>query len=180
MTQLNSKFDVVSRDPHPNARAGLMVILDVEGAVGPYGPGAPGTGTPVPGNIAAGMIVVMNANGRAEIADNNPAPPGNVAAPEMLYVTVDGDRDFDGAFVHRLTTIHGGMEIVTELFVPGLGYTPGTKLTCGDSTGVVNYSGYFRPAVAGEQIYGMVGSDGLDTVENTLHVIIPQGISPAA
>jgi hypothetical protein len=25
-----------------------------------------------------------------------------------------------------------------------------------------------------------VGSDGFDTIENTLHVIIPQGISPAA
>lgn len=178
MTQLNSKFDVVSRDPHPNARAGLMVILDVEGAPSPYG-ALSGSGTPIPGNITAGMIVVMNANGRAAIADNNPAPPGNVAAPEMLYVAIDGDRDYDGAFVHRITTIHGGMEIVTDLFVPDA-YVPGNKLTCGDSTGVTDYSGYFRKAVGGEQIYGMVGSDGIDTIENTLHVIIPQGISPAA
>lgn len=179
MTLLNSKFDVVSRDPLATARAGLTVILDVEGAPSPYGSPS-GSGTPIPGNISAGSIVVMNANGKAVLADNNPAAVFPVIAPEMLYVTVDGDRDFDGAFVHSLTCIHGGMEIVTELYQPGLGYTPGTKLTCGDSVGIVNYSGYFRPAVVGEQIYGMVGSDGLDTVENTLHVIIPQGISPAA
>jgi hypothetical protein len=176
MTQLNSKFDVVSRDPHPNARAGLMVILDVEGATGPYGVGAPNTGTPIPGNIAAGMIVVMNASGRAIVADNVAALTD---APQMFYVAIDGDMDYDGAFVHRITTIQGGMEIVTDLFVADA-YLPGDKLTCGDSAGLVDYSGYFRKAVATEQIYGLVGSDGLNTIENTLHVIIPQGISPAA
>jgi hypothetical protein len=177
MTQLNSKFDVVSRDPHPNARAGLMVILDVDGALGPYAPGGPGSGTPIPGNIQAGSIVVMKTNGKAILADNVDALTN---APQMFYVTVDGDRDFDGAFVHSLTCIQGGMEIVTDLFEPGLGYLPGVMLTCADSTGLINYSGYFRPALVTEQIYGMVGSMGYDSIENTLHVIIPQGISPAA
>jgi hypothetical protein len=178
MTQLNSKFDIVSRDPHPNARAGLMVILDVAGAIGPYGVGAPYTGTPVPGNIYAGMIVVMNTSGQAVIADNAAALTN---APQMFYVAIDGDRDFDGAFVHRITTIHGGMEIVTDLFVPDT-YLPGHMLTCGEVVGPNDYRGYFRKAVgaSGEQIYGMVGSDGYDSIENTLHIIIPQGISPAA
>jgi hypothetical protein len=176
MTQLNSKFDVVSRDPHPNARAGLTVILDVEGAPGPYSPGGPGSGTPIPGNIAAGMIVVMNTSGRAVIADNAAVLTN---APQMFYVAIDGDRDYDGAFVHSITTIQGGMEIVTDLYVPDA-YVPGNMLTCGEVVGPNDYRGYFRKALAGEQIYGMVGSDGFDTIENTLHVIIPQGISPAA
>lgn len=176
MTQLNSKFDVVSRDPHPNARAGLMVILDVEGAAGPYAPGGPGSGTPIPGNIAAGSIVVMNTNGHAIIADNAAAITN---APQMFYVAIDGDRDFDGAFVHSLTCIQGGMEIVTDLFVPDV-YLPGNKLTCGEVVGPNDYRGCFRKAVATEQIYGMVGSDGYSSIENTLHIIIPQGISPAA
>lgn len=175
MTQLNSKFDVVSRDPHPNAKAGQMVILDVEGALGPYAPGGPDSGTPIPGSIYQGMIVVMNTSGKAVVADNANALTN---APQMFYVTVDGDRDFDGAFVHRLTCISGGCEIVTDLYVPDA-YVPGDKLTCGDSAGPTDYSGYFRKAVAGEQIYGMVGSDGLNTIEGVLHVIIPQGISPA-
>jgi hypothetical protein len=177
MTILNQKFDIVSRDPHPNAQAGLMVILDVAGALGPYGVGAPGTGTPVPGSIVVGSIVVMNTSGQAVLADNANALTN---APQMFYTTVDGDQDYDGAFVHRITCIQGGMEIVTELFVPD-SYLPGNMLTCGDSSGLptVDYSGYFRKATSGEQIYGMVGSDGYNAVEATLHIIIPQGISPA-
>ena len=182
MTALESTFDIISHDPHPNARAGLMTVLDVEGAIGPYGAGAPYTGTPVPGSIYPGMIVVMNNAGNAEIANNNPAPPGNVAFPAMLFVAIDGDRDFDGAFVHRITCIQGGMEIVTDLYVPNPALLPGVMLTCGDDVAAPpDYSGYFRIAVKGEQIYGMVGSDGIDATvtPSTLHIIIPQGISPA-
>lgn len=175
MTQLNSLFDIVSRDPHPNARAGLMVVLDVEGAIGPYGVGAPYTGTPVAGNIYPGMIVVMNTSGNAIIANNDHA---DTNAPQMYFTAIDGDRDFDGAFVHRITCIQGGMEIVTDLFVVDAALEPGVKLTCGDDTGVPDYSGYFRIAAAKEQIYGMVGSDGYNSTDGTLHIIIPQGICP--
>ncbi len=36
----------------------------------------------------------------------------------------------------------------------------------------------FRGGPGDEHIYGMVGSEGQDTVNNTLHVVIPQGMSP--
>jgi hypothetical protein len=173
MTLLNSQFDVISRDPHKNAQAGLMVVLDVEGATSPYG-SLPASGTPVAGVIPAGSIVVMNANGKAVPADND-----ILTAPQMLFITVDGDMDYDGAFVHKLTCIQGGGEfqLDTNNYVAGA-YAPGDMLTCGDAG--TSSVGMFRVAAGGEQIYGMVGPDGQDSVKYTLAIIIPQGISPAA
>lgn len=175
MTILNSQFDVISHDPLKTARAGLMTVLEVDGAVNPYS-SLPASGTPVAGDIPAGTIVVMKNNGKAIVADNDDA---STDAPQMFFVTVDGDQDYDGAFVHKLTCIQGGCELRldTDNFVAG-SYSPGDKLTCGD-VGTTS-EGKFRAATSGEQIYGMVGSEGQDTVNNTLHVIIPQGISPAA
>jgi hypothetical protein len=175
MTLLNSQFDVISRDPHKNAQAGLMVVLAVEGAPSPYG-SLPASGTPVAGNIPAGAIVVMNANGKAVVADNDDA---STDAPQMLFITVDGNMDYDGAFVHKLTCIQGGGEFLldTNNYVAGA-YAPGDKLTCGDAG--TSSEGKFRKATTGEQIYGMVGPDGQDTEKYTLAIIIPQGISPAA
>ena len=171
MTILNSQFDVISRDPHKNALAGLMVVLDVKNAPGPYD-SLPASGTPVPGDIPAGTIVVMDTDGSAIVADG-----AVVTAPAMLFITVDGDQDYDGAFVHKLTCIQGGGEfkLDTNNFVAG-SYTPGNFLTCANGAD----AGKFRVATSGEQIYGMVGSDGNDTVNNTLSIIIPQGISPEA
>ena len=171
MTILNSQFDVISRDPHKNALAGLMVVLDVKNAPGPYD-SLPASGTPVPGDIPAGTIVVMDSTGEAIVADG-----AVVTAPAMLFITVDGDQDYDGAFVHKLTCIQGGGEfkLDTNNFVAGT-YAPGNFLTCANGAD----AGKFRVATTGEQIYGMVGPDGNDTVNNTLSIIIPQGISPAA
>ena len=153
-----------------------MVVLAVEGAPGPYS-ALPASGTPVAGDIPAGAIVAMNTNGNAVLADNDDALTN---APAMLYVTVDGDKDYDGAFVHRLTCIQGGAEYTLdpENFVTDT-YAPGDFLTCGDTTGT-SVGQFRKTSGSGEQIYGMVGSDGYDSVKNTLHVIIPQGISPAA
>jgi hypothetical protein len=174
MTLLNSQFDVVSRDPHPNARAGLMVVLAVDSPPSPYG-SLPAGGTPVAGNIPAGAIVVMKTNGKAILADNDNALTN---APQMFFITVDGDQDFDGAFVHVLTCIQGGGEFVldTANFVSTT-YNPGDMLTCGHAGG--SSVGKFRKAATGEQIYGMVGPEGQDTTKGTLQIIIPQGISPA-
>jgi hypothetical protein len=171
MTILNSQFDVISHDPHKNALAGLMTVLAVKNAPGPYD-SLPASGTPVPGAIPSGTIVVMDTDGKAIVADG-----AVVTAPAMLFITVDGDQDYDGAFVHKLTCIQGGGEfrLDTNNFVTDT-YTPGEFLTCANGTD----AGKFRKAVAGEQIYGMVNQDGQDTVNNTLDIIVPQGISPAA
>ena len=174
MSLLNNNFDVISFDPHPAAGASLVTILDVANAPGPYS-SLPASGTPVPGDIFPGAIVVMNASGQAVLADNDDAL---TAFPAMLYVAVDGDQDNDGAFVHRITCIQGGAEykLDTTNFKSDT-YAPNDKLTCG-SVGS-SEEGLFRKAVSTEQIYGMVGSQGYDAVNDTLHVIIPQGISPA-
>ncbi len=44
MTLLNVEFDVVSHDPHANAKASMMVMLTVEGYAGPYA-ALPASGT---------------------------------------------------------------------------------------------------------------------------------------
>jgi len=175
MTILNSAFDIIGHDPHASARAGLMTVLDVEGFAGPYA-SLPASGTPTPGSIATGSIVVMNSSGNAVAADSG-AAAGLGAAPSMLFVTVDGDQDYSGAFVGKLTCIQGGAEfkLDTENFVAAA-YTPGGWLTPGTGGNV----GKFQTATTGDQIYGMVGSMGYDTSEDTLHVVIPQGIAPAA
>lgn len=171
MTLLNSKFDIVTNDPHPNARAGLMLVLDVAGAAGsPYGAGSVG-GTPIPGTIGPGTIVVMDANGEAVPADNDNALTD---APSLLFIVVDGNIDYDGSFTNKLTCIHGGLEVVTEAFAADT-YAPGDKLTCSNA----GDAGKLRKAASGEQIYGIVGPAGLNTVDNTLNVFIPQGIAPA-
>ena len=175
MTLLYSLFDIIGHDPHASARAGLMTVLSVEGFAGPYA-SLPASGTPAAGDIPAGAIVVMNTNGNAVLADNDDAL---THAPCMLFVTVDGDQDYSGAFVGKLTCIQGGAEFQLDPanFVAGV-YAPRAWLTCGDAG--TTSQGQFRAAATGEQIYGMVGQLGLDTTKGTLHVIIPQGIAPAS
>lgn len=172
MAQLDSKFDFHGRDPHVAAPTGLMTVLAVQGAPGPWGT-PQSSGTPVAGSIAAGTIVIMNTAGKAIIADNASAATN---APCMMYITVDGDTDLDGAFVHRITCIQGGTEFVLDPanFVTD-SYLPGDFLTCASSAD----AGKFRKATSGEQIYGQVGSEGYNATDLTLHVIIPQGIAPA-
>jgi len=174
MTILNSLFDVISHDPHSNAKASLMTVLDVDGFAGPYA-SLPASGTPQAGDIPAGSIVVMNTSGNAVLADNDDS---STDAPCMLFITVDGDQDYSGAFVGKLTCIQGGGEFQLDPanFVAGT-YNPGDFLTCGDAG--TSTEGQVRAAASGEQIYGMVGQLGQDTSKNTLHVIIPQGIAPA-
>jgi len=174
MTLLNSQFDVISRDPHPNARAGLMVVLPVKDAPSPYD-SLPASGTPVAGDIPPGACIMMNSSGEAELADNDDALTN---APALLFITVDGDMDYDGAFVHRITCIQGGGEfqLDTNNFKTDT-YNPGDKMTCDDvGTGT---PGRFRKATSGEAIYGIVGPAGADTQKGTLNILIPQGWAPA-
>lgn len=174
MTQLRTPgFDFAGCDPHAAARAGLMTTMEVEGAPGPYD-SLPASGTPIPGPIPQGAIVVMNGSGKAILADNTAV---TTDAPSMMFVAVDGDQDFDGCYVHVVTCIQGGFEFKTDQFVAG-GYAPMDKLTCGE-VGPPDRRGKFRLAAKGEQIYGFVGARGLDSINGVLYVIIPQGVCPA-
>ncbi len=173
MSLLNNKFQVRSHDCHASAQAALMVVLDVEGFAGPYA-SLPASGTPQPGAIFPGAIVVMNASGNAALADNDDA---STDAPALLFTAVDGDQDLDGSFVGKVTCLQGGMELELDVtnFVAGV-YTPGDFLTVGHAGGPS--IGQFRAAASGEQIYAAVGSRGQDAVNSILHVIVPAGICP--
>lgn len=174
MTILNSKFDIIGRDPHSNARAGLLVVLPV------YQGGAtwvdPSTGSPVAGSIVAGTIVAMNDSGEAVVADNTTTRQG--AYPSLLFTTIDGDTDFDGAFVHKITCIQGGAEFKLGATANVSGtlasFTPGKPLMVGTSA----TAGKWLLATSNKQIYGYVGQDGYDSTTETVSVIVPQGVSP--
>jgi hypothetical protein len=171
MTLLNSQFDVISHDPHPNARAGLLVVLPVKDAPSPYD-SLPASGTPVAGDIPPGMCIAMDSDGLAVPADQD-----NITPPAILFITVDGDQDYDGAYVHKITCIQGGGEfqLDTNNFKVDT-YSPGDVLTADD--GGTGTAGRWRKAVAGEAMYAIVGPDGADTQKGTLRILIPQGWAP--
>lgn len=171
MSILTNGFDAITHDPPEYAKGGLALVLSVYGAPAPSS-----TGTPTAGTIPAGSIVVMNSSGLAIPADNDTTATTN--APSLMFVTVDGDMDFDGSFVHKITCVQGGIEILTPQ-VYGTSFTPGGKLTCGQASGTACI-GKFRTASTGEQIYGIVGPLGYNATTALLDVIIPQGICPAA
>ena len=168
MSRLNSHFDIISHDPHPNALAGLVEVLDL---ASPTSPAA--NGTPTLGVVGPGTIVVMDANGAAIVADNADA---STHAPALMFTVIDGDVDFDGAFSGKVTCLQGGGDLQVENYVVAdiSNFVPGAMLTCDNTT-----PGNWRTVASGEQIYGVVGPRGFDTVLSVLHIIIPQGISPA-
>ena len=176
MSILNNNFDIIGHDPHANAGGSLTTVLEVKDAPTPYDDIA-ASGTPKPGAIFVGALVVMGTDGKAVLADqdNKAGGDSSTAFPCMVFVTTDGDKDYDGAFVHKITCIQGGAEFqLDQANFKSATYTPTQWLTfgaAGDSE-----AGMFRVAAAGEQLVGMVGQLGQDTTKATLHVIIPQGI----
>jgi hypothetical protein len=175
MTLLRSKFNFHGHDPHGAAKSSLMTDLWVKGATGPYG-GPGGSGTPIAGPIFRGAIVNMDTavpDGRAVLADYDlhAALPAKI----MYFVAVDGDQDFDGAFVHKVSCLQGGAEFLTDQFTANPGLVPGAPLRPGaTSTGDVGK--FHIAAFATDQIYGYVGDEGYNASTGLLHVIIPQGV----
>jgi len=124
---------------------------------------------------------MMKNNGKAILCD--PAAVGYpLSKPVLLFVTVDGDKDYDGAFVHKITCIQGGGEfqLDTVNFVAGA-YTPGALLKPASGANAGKFTLATPGAAPGpgtEHIYGMVGADGYNSTKGTLHIIIPQGMCP--
>lgn len=158
MSYLSSKFDIVSVD-NPLALASLAQVLPVAG-----GMTLDGNGTPVPGTIAPGAIVTMDGSGNAVLATT---PDISAAQSLLVFVTVDGNVDFSGSYVQKLTVLHGGFTMMTDQYEAGA-YTPGKDLTF--NAGKVK----LRTA-ATQQRFGFVGPAGLDSTNGVLQVIVPQG-----
>lgn len=164
MSILSSKFDIVSVD-NPVALAALAQVLTVPG-----GMTLNSEGTPVAGVIPAGAIVKMDTDGTAILATTGDVS-SNVAANQanrvMPFVVIDGNKDFSGAFVQKLTVLQGGFTMLTDQYTAGA-YAPGAP--CSFSAGKIvlaNVNG-------ANQIIGFVGPAGLDAVNGVLQVIVPQ------
>lgn len=158
MSILNSKFDITSVDV-PVALAALAQVLRVPG-----GMTLNSEGTPVAGIIPAGAIVTMDTDGTAILASTGAM--GTRLNAKMVFVVIDGNKDYSGAFVQKLTVLHGGFTMQTDQFVAGA-YVPGTLVSF--ANGKVTVAG------ATDQFLGAVGPGGLDAVNGILEVIVPQG-----
>lgn len=165
MSLLASKFDIVSVD-NPIAYAALAQVLPVSG-----GMSLNGNGTPVAGSIPPGTIVTLASTGFAAVATTgvvSSATSANQANKQMVFVTIDGNEDFSGSFVQKLTVLQGGFTMLTDQYNV-TSYSPGMLVTFD--------TGKIKPANASgaDQVIGIVGPAGLDTVNGVLQVIVPQG-----
>lgn len=161
MSLLNSKFTIESVD-HPVALAAVAQILPVA-----EGTEYSDNGTPKPGTIAPGAIVTMDTDGHAVLATTPVVSGEGAVDPLLVFVTVDGNMNYSGSFVQKLTVLHGGVTIETDQFHPGA-YAPGALVTYRDGRIALR-------AAATEQIIGAVGPKGLQSPEGVLQVILPQG-----
>jgi hypothetical protein len=161
MSLLNSKFDIVSVD-NPLALAALAQVLE-----SPAGMTLGINGTPVAGTIPAGAIVTIDSNGKAALASTN-VDARVIANRQLVFVAIDGDQDYSGSFVKKLTDLHGGYTMETDQLTPGLGrYAKGAPVTFS--------AGKVKPHEANEQIFGFVGPAGADSVKGIVQIIVPQG-----
>lgn len=162
MSILNSKFDIVSVD-NPVALAALAQVLTVPG-----GMTLNSEGTPIAGVIPAGAIVTMDvADGTAVLATTGDVAAARLNA-QMVFVTIDGNKDFSGSFVQKLTVLQGGFTMLTDQYDAGA-YAPGKPVSFN--------AGKIKLAGATDQFIGVVGPAGLDAVNGVLQVIVPQGLS---
>jgi hypothetical protein len=175
MSLLNSKFDFANVD-HPVCVASLAQVLKSGDMT------LNANGTPTPGTFQPGDLVTMTSGGVAQLATTTDLTSTD---PQMVFVTVDGDVDYSGSFVRKLTVLHGGISIKTDRYRAldgsnaAIAYAPSTPLTfhSGKIVSVANAkasapAGY---AIAAPQIIGYVGPDGLDSANGVLHVMLPQG-----
>lgn len=201
MSILTSKFDIQSVET-PLAVAAVAQVLDVNvGAVSGLYSGTSSAndfsgGTPQVGatSIPPGAIVKMNASGQAVLADapilwtHDASDTGNAnlmtrdfrVSTILPFVVIDGNTDFAGRFVRKVTALHGGMTISTDQYSTdaNLGQGSADVQTFAVGAPVSFLQGKIVPALGASlarQSIGFVGPAGLDTVNGVLQVIIPQG-----
>jgi hypothetical protein len=163
MSLLNSKFDIVNVE-HTIALASLAQVLPVTDVTWNA------NGTPIAGTIPPGAVVMMDTTGSAVLAQS---PDISAANRKLIFITVDGNMDYSGSFVQKITVLHGGLTIETDQYTTGA-YTPGLPVTfglSGPNAGKIE----LMTDRATQQLLGFVGPAGLDSTRGVLQVIIPQG-----
>lgn len=172
MSLLNSKFDIASVDNSVSLASLAQVLVSGTMSLG-------GNGTPVAGSFPPGAIVTMTNLGAAQLGTTT-------ATPQLVFVTVDGDTDYSGSFVRKLTVLHGGVTIKTDQYqatvrdgVTALVYAPGDRVTFANGK-ITTLANAIAAAPAGwgvatPQVIGFVGPNGLDAANGVLEVILPQG-----
>jgi hypothetical protein len=171
MSILNSKFDIVSVD-NPLAVAALAQVLEVLPGTGALysGTGFDG-GTPVnqaDALIPPGAIVEIDgATGKAKLASS----AEKTADAKLLFVAIDGNTDYSGKFVRKVTVLHGGFTMLTDQVI-GSAFTPGTPVYV--SAGKVT-ADKAEGSLTDARPFGFVGPAGFNAAEGTLQVIVPQG-----
>lgn len=198
MSILNSKFDIQSVD-NPLAVAALAQVLEVYSVAGASdlysGTGFEGgtPQTPDADKLLPGTVVTMKDTGEAEKATlpltfvegaaGNGKELDAAAVPKMPFVTIDGNTDYSGRFVRKITVFHGGFTMVTDQYT-----TDASTAQDGSDPQAASFKpGYPVTVVKGKivpragasalrQIYGFVGPAGLDAVNGVLQVIVPQGV----
>lgn len=182
MSLLNSKFDICSVE-NPLAVAALAQVLAVDygAAAGLYSTnGTPQT--PASAALPPGTVVVMGADGKAvkgdapvlfiEGAAGNGKELDGTVDPVLPWVTIDGNTEYSGAFVRKVTVLQGGFTMLTDQFDATAGtFDIGKPVTFAGGKIVPR-----KGAHALKQIYGFVGPDGHNTVTGVVQVVIPQGV----
>lgn len=165
MSLLNSKFDIVSVD-NPMALAAIAQVLAVDSP-----PALGSEGTPTAGVIPPGAIIEMNSVGKAVLASAVNISGAGALNAKLAFVTLDGNTDFSGSFVQKLTVLAGGFTMLTDRFVAAA-YLPGLQVSygAGGNAGKI----ILRTEVT-QPLLGVVGPAGLDLVNGVLQVIVPQG-----
>ena len=172
MSLLNSAFDIVSVD-NPVALAAIAIVLPVDSSILPS-PAFNTNGTPSQaGTIPPGTVVTYNSSGNAILATTaTDVTTAATRATNMLptFVVIDGNQDFSGSFTQKVTCLMGGFTMLTDQYNGTLStFTPGKWVTF--SSGKISVI-----ATQTNQILGVVGPAGFDSVANTVQVIVPQSL----
>lgn len=152
-------YQLMTETPKPGAMACLGLsnyyakeVSDALAAGTVGGPGQPDAQWIIqPGTIRPGQGIQMTSGGTWELGTS---PLVNAALPKPLFFVHEGDKDFSGRYLGRLTALRGLARFKTSAY-SGSSFAPGDALYLS--------SGNFTLKVQGDnrQIVGWVGPDGL-------------------
>lgn len=147
MSNLASKFDVLRGWPNSSA---VDESFPVDTGV----------------TLIEGLVVVLDSSTGSLELPTSVAAQGAAAGPTKFRMVIQGNDQFDAAFVGKVVTLRGSFTVATDKFVSG-SYTPGQLLTV--SVAVDANQGYLTARTgSNEQVVGEV--EAYDSVNGVLTV----------